>query len=151
MDKIESSIHIKRISMSDPLYQFERELRNTVLLRPIGLPDYGWEMKDNSSWHFVALDNEKLVGCVVLAPLDKEGHTTQLMQMAVATSEQGKGIGRLLVEELLGFARLQGIKEVMCHSRLYANEFYQKLGFEIYGEVFYEADVAHNNMKIVIN
>ena len=137
--------------MSDPLYQFERELRNTVLLRPIGLPDYGWEKKDSSSWHFVALDNGKLVGCVVLAPPDKEGHTAQLMQMAVETSEQGKGIGRLLVKELLSFAKLQEIKEVICHSRLYANEFYQKLGFEIYGEVFYEAEVAHNNMIIVLN
>ena len=37
-------MEVKRISMLDPLYEFERKLRNTVLLGPIGLPDNGWEM-----------------------------------------------------------------------------------------------------------
>ena len=55
-------IIIKRISVDDPWYQSERELRNKILLRPIGIPDYGWEMHDEESWHFVALDNERVIG-----------------------------------------------------------------------------------------
>jgi predicted GNAT family N-acyltransferase len=144
-------IEVKRISTLDPLYEFERKLRNTVLLRPIGLPDNGWEMKDAVSWHFVALKSKQLAGCVVLAPLDSENNRAQLMQMAIATRYQRKGIGKRLVEELLLFAKQEGLKEVMCHSRTDATEFYQKLNFEIYGDEFEEAGVLHNNMNIRIN
>ena len=40
-------LEIKQITILDPLYQLERELRNKILLRPIGLPDNAWEMKDD--------------------------------------------------------------------------------------------------------
>tara|TARA_B110000305_G_C19439697_1_gene641092 strand:- start:1125 stop:1562 length:438 start_codon:yes stop_codon:yes gene_type:complete len=144
-------MEVKRISMLDPLYEFERKLRNTVLLGPIGLPDNGWEMKDAISWHFVALKSKQLVGCAVLAPLDTKNNRAQLMQMAIATKYQRKGIGKRLVEELLIFAKHEGLKEVMCHSRTDAIKFYQKLNFEIYGDEFDEAGVLHNNMNIRIN
>ena len=51
---------IRRIDMENPLYQKERELRNKVLLRPIGISDFGWEMNDSVSWHFVALDKSNV-------------------------------------------------------------------------------------------
>jgi predicted N-acetyltransferase YhbS len=38
------------------------------------------------------------------------------MQMAVETNQQRKGIGKLLVEELLSFAKC-GIKEIICHAK----------------------------------
>jgi hypothetical protein len=46
-----------------------RELRNKILLRPIGIPDHAWEMHDKKSWHFVAVENDVVIGCVVLVPL----------------------------------------------------------------------------------
>jgi N-acetylglutamate synthase-like GNAT family acetyltransferase len=48
---------------------------------------------------------------VVLNPLNPEKTKTQLMQMAVETNQQRKGIGKLLVEELLSFCKSNGIKE----------------------------------------
>jgi ribosomal protein S18 acetylase RimI-like enzyme len=39
------------------------------------------------------------------------------MQMAVETNQQRKGIGKLLVEELLSFCKSNGIKEIICHAR----------------------------------
>ncbi|MGK7898777.1 MAG: GNAT family N-acetyltransferase, partial [Xenococcus sp. (in: cyanobacteria)] len=59
------SITIKRITIDNPLYQAERELRNQILLRPIGIADYSWEMYDRQSWHFVALNRARLMGCVL--------------------------------------------------------------------------------------
>jgi len=141
-------IQIKRITTLDPLYELERKLRNVVLLRPIGLPDHAWEMNDDKSWHFVAIENGQLLGCAVLFPTDDQETTAQLMQMAIATDFQRKGIGKRLVVDILAFAKQQGIKEVTCHSRQYANAFYQKLGFEIYGEEFEEVGIAHNHMRV---
>lgn len=144
-------VDIQRITTLDPLYQDERDLRNRILLRPIGLQDHAWEMNDLDSWHFVAMHDNKLIGCVVLFPLNKEKTQAQLMQMAIDNDFQGKGIGKLLVDELLKFAKEQGIIEVICHSRQSVNAFYQKLGFEIYGEPFEEVGIAHNHMKIKVS
>lgn len=143
-------VEIRRITIQDPLYQKERILRNIVLLRPIGLPDHAWEMNDDKSWHFVAMDNNSLIGCVVLFPTNKEKTTAQLMQMAIDPAHQGKGVGKMLVNYLLDFSKQQGVSEVTCHSRKNVNPFYQKLGFEIYGEAFTEVGIPHNHMKIQI-
>ena len=134
--------------MSDPLYQQERALRNSVLLRPIGIPDFGWEMNDKASWHFVAVEMDKVIGCVVLYHVDKQASRAQLMQMAVDHSSQGKGVGKKLVSYLLEFARNQGLKEIIIHSRSSVNAFYKQFGFEMIGEEFEEVGIAHSNLTL---
>lgn len=144
-------ISIQLIDTKNDLYQLERELRNKILLRPIGIPDHAWEMHDEKSWHFVAIENDNVIGCVVLVPLNQEQTKTQLMQMAVETNQQGKGIGKLLVNELLAFSKSKRIKEVVCHSRDNAVPFYLSLGFEIYDDPFVEVGIHHYHMKINID
>jgi predicted GNAT family N-acyltransferase len=143
-------ISIQLIDTKNALYQMERELRNKILLRPIGVPDHAWEMHDEKSWHFVAVENETVIGCVVLVPLDPGQTKTQLMQMAVETNQQGKGIGKLLINELLSFCKSKGIEEVVCHSRENAVPFYLNSGFEIYDEPFVEVGIPHSHMRITI-
>ncbi|MES2285059.1 MAG: GNAT family N-acetyltransferase [Bacteroidota bacterium] len=143
-------ISIQLIDTTDPFYELERQLRNRVLLRPIGLPDNAWEMHDEKSWHFIAIENGNVIGCVVLAPLDSLFNKTQLMQMAVEETCQGKGIGKMLVNELLGFCKSKGIREVVCHSRDNAVNFYLTLGFEIYDEPFMEVGIQHYHMRIAL-
>ncbi len=141
---------VKIISIEDPLYQQERELRNKILLRPIGVPDFGWEMHDKESWHFVALENNNVVGCVVLTPLNKMKTKTQLMQMAVDAPLQGKGIGKALVKELLKFSSKNSIKEIEIHSRADVVPFYEDLGFKVFGDPFEEVGIAHRYMNIYL-
>jgi predicted GNAT family N-acyltransferase len=141
-------ISIQLIDTKNALYHMERELRNKILLRPIGIPDHAWEMHDKKSWHFVAVENDVVIGCVVLVPLDTAQSKTQLMQMAVETNQQGKGIGKLLVNELLSFCKSKTIGEVVCHSRENAVAFYLKSGFEIYDEPFVEVGIKHSHMRI---
>jgi len=136
--------------MEDPLYQKERDLRNRILLRPIGVADHAWEMNDARSWHFAALDGEQLVGCVVLVPLDAANKRAQLIQMAVENDRQGQGIGKLLVLHLLEFAGQQGIREVLIHARNNTTDFYSKFGFEIYGEAFQEVGILHRHMRLLL-
>lgn len=139
---------ILRIDTKHPFYQEERELRNEVLLRPIGIPDYGWEMNDEQSWHFVAVEDTDLIGCVLLAPL-KEGHKrAQLLQMAVKNSWQGKGIGKDLVLSLLSFARSIDLKEIEIHSRTEVTSFYTQLGFQPFGQPFEEVGIQHQMLSL---
>lgn len=71
-------IQVKNINTSDSYYQLERELRNKILLRPFGLPDHAWEMHDEKAWHFVAMEDENLLGCVILVPLNPEKNTSSV-------------------------------------------------------------------------
>ena len=144
-------VHIKRIDLEDPLYQKERLLRNKILLRPIGIPDFGWEKNDAKSWHFVALDKLDLVGCVVLVPLDEQNEKAQLIQMAVDDAWQGQGLGRLLVDALLEFSKKMKFREIQVHSRSDITSFYTHLKFEIYGDEFEEVGVKHRHMRMLIS
>jgi predicted GNAT family N-acyltransferase len=143
-------ISVQLIHTTNPYYQLERQLRNQILLRPIGIADHAWEMHDEKAWHFVAIENDTVIGCVVLVPLDEEQTKTQLMQMAVETNQQGKGIGKLLVIELLSFCKSHNIKEVVCHARATAVPFYLNLGFEIYDAPFMEVGMQHYHMRIIL-
>jgi N-acetylglutamate synthase-like GNAT family acetyltransferase len=148
-------IEIREISMNDPLYQRERELRNEVLLRPIGIEDFGWEHKDTESTHIIAVEKpqdggkETLIGCVLLHPLieEKKG---QLMQMAVRSNKQKGGIGRLLVARLLEIAKSKGITTVFCHSRSNVYGFYGSVGFKKIGNEFEEVGIKHHKMSIEV-
>lgn len=137
---------IVTIELDSALYQAERELRNEVLLRPIGIPDYGWEMKDDESFHIVALRDGVVVGCVLLWP-SEEGRG-QLMQMAVAEEAQGRGVGRMLVAGLVEKARERDLKTVFCHARADVVSFYWRLGFFPVGERFQEVGVDHQLMEL---
>lgn len=132
--------------MQSPYYPAEQDLRNRVLLRPFGLPDHAWEMKDADAYHFIGLENEKVLACVLLWPSDKEPHRIQLMQMAVDSSLQQKGIGQQLMHKIVPFCQAQGFKEIYCHARDYAVPFYLKQHFKIYGEAFEEVGIQHRYM-----
>lgn len=141
-------LEIERITMENPLYQQERALRNEVLLRPIGIPDFGWEKYDMDAVHFIAKENKKVIGCVVLYPQKEQQRRAQLMQMAVSPSHQRNGIGKNLIEDLLQYCSLNEISEVFCHSRADVVHFYQNNGFSLQGEAFEEVGIVHFNMNI---
>jgi ribosomal protein S18 acetylase RimI-like enzyme len=51
--------------------------------------------------------------------------------MAVAEQQQGKGIGRALMEEMENVSKEMGIQKIVLHARAIALPFYEKLGYEL--------------------
>jgi predicted GNAT family N-acyltransferase len=105
-------------------------------------------MHDRRSFHFVATEGDRVVACVLLRPLPEEPGAAQLLQMAVETDRQGRGVGAELVRHLVEFARSQGIGEVRCHAREPVVPFYRKLGFAEHGQPFVEAGIRHRHMRL---
>ena len=136
---------IRRIPNAGRLYQAERELRNVVLMRPIGMPDGAWEQHDGQAWHFVAVEGEDVVGCVLFLPKGRQ--QGQLMQMAVAEDKQGTGIGTRLLEALEGAARGAGFTEVVCHARPGAVDWYKAHGFGPWDSPITELGIEHERLK----
>jgi len=137
-------IVMREIPTDDPLYWEERRLRAKVLREPLGLKPgdevFPFEHEAN---HYVALDGDSVVGCVLLHKRDEEG---KLFQTAVYPEYQGRGVGKKLVETLEHEAKRMGIKKIFLHARYVVKDFYEKLGYEAEGETFTEVGIKHIRM-----
>lgn len=79
---------------------------------------------------FVATDEGVLVGTCAIAPVG-DG-VMELVKLAVSEQARGKGLGRLLVQQCLEFARERGFRRVvlLSNSQLQsALRIYESLGF----------------------
>jgi N-acetylglutamate synthase-like GNAT family acetyltransferase len=148
-------IHIRRITMPDPLYAQECALREHVLLGPIGydMEKFRAEFRgvEEKFEHFVAVfdhpSGPRVIGCAALLPNYPEAGAGKLMQMAVDPQRQGEGIGTQLVVavERRAFGEI-GLSELFCHARDTAYGFYESLGWAFASDTFLEAGVEHRRM-----
>jgi predicted GNAT family N-acyltransferase len=67
--------------------------------------------------------------------------------MAVRKSARGSGVGGELLQALMVQAKARGDLLVALSAQTHAAPFYQRHGFAIEGEEFYEAGIAHINMQ----
>lgn len=122
-------------------------IREKVFVQGQGVPQNIEIDKDEAYCvHFVLYTNNQKAAAT-LRFLPKDDHLLYLQRMAVLKQFQGKGYGKILIEHALSFAKEQGFNEIILHSQLPAIGFYQKLGFETFGEEFEEAGIKHVNMK----
>lgn len=69
-----------------------------------------------------------------------------LGRIAVLKEARGKGLGDLVVRMLIRKAFDLGATEVHIHAQISARPFYEKLGFEAYGDCYDEAGILHISM-----
>lgn len=133
-------IEIKNVAFASPAYFALLELRQTILRAPLGLKlSAGDTASDDREIHVGAFENGRVVGCVLLRPIDAE--TLKLRQMAVLEPFQGQGIGAALVENAEAIGRVRGFRKMEMHARRHAQGFYEKLGYQTAGEEFTEVTV----------
>jgi len=142
-----SALEIVEISSLHPLYPLVLKFRNRWLREPLHLNLFEEDLRDeDQQTTLIALTKSKeIVGCVMLQPLDK--HTAKLRQMAVSEEFQRKGIGKKLVEAAEEKAKNMGCTHLCLHARSTALEFYKKLGYIGYGQVFIEVGIPHLSLK----
>lgn len=77
---------------------------------------------------------------VATARMLDDGH---IGRMAVLQAYRRQGIGRAMLEALIGIAAGRGLDEVFLNSQISAVDFYRALGFEKSGAPFMEAGIEH--------
>ena len=70
--------------------------------------------------------------------------------MAVSQSMRRQGIGRALLDALVAEAKRLKLEEVSLGAQLPAVPFYERAGFEAYGDVFLDAGIDHKTMRLVL-
>ncbi|WP_374361277.1 GNAT family N-acetyltransferase [Pseudoduganella danionis] len=91
--------------------------------------------------HAIAYDGAGVaVGTGRLLP---DGH---IGRMAVRKNARGSGVGGQLLQALMARAHARGDRVLALSAQTHAAPFYQRHGFVIEGDEFFEAGIAHINM-----
>ena len=140
----------KEIKHGSNDYKKAMILRDAILRKPLGRV-YSAEdsAKEADSFHLICVENGEVMATLIFKPLS--GGTLQMRQVAVKKSLQGKGYGCILVKFSENFAKERGYKEIILHSRATAVGFYEKLGYQKYGDGFIEIGLPHFMMKKVLD
>lgn len=75
----------------------------------------------------------------------------KIERVAVKQETRGTGLGRELMLHLEKIAVQQGNSTLKLSAQLQAQPFYEKLGYEGYGEIFDDAGIDHIMMKKQLN
>lgn len=105
-----------------------------------------WDAADATAVHAV-VRNRYGVPLGTARLLQPEPKVAQIGRMAVTRLMRGSGLGRQLVDALIGVAQQRGDKEVRLHAQRSAEGFYARLGFVAHGAPFDEVGIAHIEMR----
>ncbi len=139
-------------------------LRHEVFVLGQGVPaELERDELDASADHVVALDadttdgTQRLVGTgrLVDGRIDEKGRLEPgsagtvgtVGRMAVCAQARGTGAGRALLAALTQRAGARGLPAVELHAQVHARAFYERAGFEPFGEVYLEAGIEHLGMR----
>lgn len=120
-----------------------RAVREPVFVQEQRVPlDLEWDELDPLSHHVLAVDNnDQPVGTGRLTPEPRIG------RMAVLSAWRGRGVGAAILDQLLKRAHALGYQRVEIHAQVDAMAFYQRFGFQVWGEEFEEAGIRHRHMR----
>ena len=127
-------------------YQHECErVRAMVFMAEQKVPrELEFDEDDHRAEHFVAIDSRQMVmGCARLLDDGRIG------RVAVLRPFRRRGIGRVIMEAVLERAKARGMASVYLGAQVQAQPFYEQLGFKPYGDVFDEAGIPHQMMRLV--
>ena len=137
---------LKLIDYGTKEYQQMVNMRNEILRKPLGLNFSTDELENEKDEILIgAFEEEKMLGCCMLIKMNNK--TVRLRQMAVMNNLRGKGIGRALMNFAENIARDLGYRTITMHARKTAIGFYEKLGYGVVGEEFYEVTIPHFEMQ----
>lgn len=140
---------IKLISIQFTSIQYEQALalRNAVLRNPLGRSLDNADLDgENEQLHYGIIGPEKeLIACLSVKLLGEERY--KIRQMAVDHGWHRQGLGSRLMTHVENELSRRGAQEICLHARVYAVEFYEKLGFNRCGESFYEVGIEHVKMS----
>lgn len=138
-------VDIKKITNPNDLEQ-AYSIRNTVFCIEQNVP-YKIEMDefDTKSSHLLAVVNGKAVGT---ARWRDTNEGTKLERFAVLKEYREKGVGEALVEYLLNL--LKDENKIYLYAQESVIKFYEKYGFRVTGQRFFEASIPHKKMILTV-
>ena len=105
-------------------------------------PDLEWDGEDQNALH--ALAGFSADDIVATGRLQRDG---KIGRMAVLAAWRKKGLGAVILNELINAARESGLNDVYLNAQTHAIDFYERHGFVAEGPEFDEAGIPHRLMR----
>lgn len=121
-------------------------MRVFVLEQEIPMEDEFDDNDGENTVYVVIYDGNKPVATGRYLLID-DGTTLRPTRIATLPEYRGQQLGTQIINALEDYAKTQGIKKSVIHADLRAVPFYQKLGYEIFSEVYQEDGVDCQNLK----
>lgn len=128
------------------LIEQARVVRATVFIHEQGIaPELEYDELDSACIHFVGTVASEPVTTARLRPIgDDIGKVERVATLAQA---RGNGYAKQLMLAIEDVARENGLHELKLGAQLTALPFYERIGYEAYGDEFLDADIPHRMMK----
>lgn len=139
-------IEILNIVYGSEEYFYSLNLRNEVFRKPWGLDIKDDDLeKDKEMEMYGAFAGKKLIATVCLSHIDKK--TAQIKTLAILEDFRGIGLGHYLMKFIEEVATEKGYTRAYLTGRLYAENFYNKLGYKTISPPYDYKTVAHIEME----
>lgn len=102
------------------------------------------DLMDKQAHHVFATQDGKLVAYGRY--FQEDDHAT-MGRVVVNPLFRGQGLGSALVKQLLdGIARNYAGMKIIIHAQMYVKGLYERFGFQVTGDIFFEAEREHITM-----
>ncbi len=144
-----TNTNIKIIDYKSIDYDRSLDLRHRILRLPLGLSLFEEDLaSDADDIHIAAFENTKILGILLLKPLDSQ--TVKMRQVAIDEGYKASGIGTKMIAFAEKYCRENNIKIITLNARETAVAFYKKNEYQIVSDVFYEVGIRHFRMEKLI-
>ncbi|WP_203229102.1 GNAT family N-acetyltransferase [Halobellus captivus] len=125
------------------------DLRRAVFVEEQGVDEeIEWDEHDEpdaDATHFVAYDDGDVVGAARFRGVD--GEVGKVERVAVAADRRGEDWGRRVMDAVESHAHADGFDRLALHAQTQVRGFYERLGYDAFGEEFEEAGIPHIEME----
>ena len=127
------------------LSEEERFIREEVFCKEQGFVNEIDDLED-SSFHLLYYFDDLVIGVCRFYELEKDIY--KIGRIAVLKEYRNKGIGREIVNSAISYIKELKAKKIYIYSQLHAVGFYEKLGFIVEADIFYEENHPHKKVYL---
>ena len=140
-------VHFLEISYNTKHYKEACRLRDDILRKPLGMSLYDQNLEEEKDHiHIIGKSFEdNVIAYLQFKIIDEK--LAKMQQVVVLPKYQSIGVGKSLVNFSEKFISNIGINSILLHAREPVVGFYEKLGYEKFGEKFLEVTIPHHKMN----
>ncbi|MCF6136908.1 GNAT family N-acetyltransferase [Pseudalkalibacillus berkeleyi] len=133
------------VASSDSQKQDALKVRSKVFIDEQNVPEEEEiDQYENDCTHFVVYDGEKTIGAGRLRFVEDYA---KVERVCILKEYRGSGVGKLLMQKMETVSSESSVNQLVLHAQTQAEQFYSKLGYETYSDVFMDAGIPHVAMK----
>ncbi|WP_152657321.1 GNAT family N-acetyltransferase [Oceanobacillus sp. CFH 90083] len=133
-----------KIATSPEDLQAVYQIRHEVFVIEQSVPsELEMDEFDKTATHFIVYDGETPIAAARLRFMDGYG---KLERICVLKSQRGRSIGKKIIQKMEQEIIHQDLHQAKLNAQTHAQDFYQKLGYQVISGEFMDAGIPHVTM-----